>query len=244
MPTIAYRAAARLAVTVALVALVTSGCGGGTKTGDTQAGTTQTTAAQTNGLEQQSAAQVQQAAVAALKSAKSVHVTGTALEEGKPGQVDLRIQGNASSGTMELEGVKLEITAIGDAVYLKGDQKTWEMFGVPAAAGRALANKWVKVPPGQVTNLSGFSLDDLAAQLAEADNPLEPGVEQTTLDGNKVVVISQQDGSKLHVANTGPAYPLRGEMKGTNAGRIDLTEYGADFNITAPSDAIDLGEVG
>ena len=124
--------------------------------------------------------------------------------------------------------MKLEITAIGDAVYLKGDQKTWEMFGVPAAAGRALANKWVKVPPGQVTNLSGFSLDDLAAQLAEADNPLEPGVEQTTLDGNKVVVISQQDGSKLYVANTGPAYPLRGEMKGANAGRIDLTEYGAD----------------
>jgi hypothetical protein len=33
-------------------------------------------------------------------------------------------------------------------------------------------------------------------------------------------------------------------MKGANAGRIDLTEYGADFNITAPSDAIDLGEVG
>jgi hypothetical protein len=51
MPTIASRGAARLAAMVALVALVTSGCGGGTKTSDTQTNTTQANATQTNGLE-------------------------------------------------------------------------------------------------------------------------------------------------------------------------------------------------
>ena len=56
MPTIANRGAARLAAMVALVALVTSGCGGGTKTSDTQTNTTQTNATQTNGLEKQSPA--------------------------------------------------------------------------------------------------------------------------------------------------------------------------------------------
>jgi hypothetical protein len=244
MPTIANRGAARLAVMVALVALVTSGCGGGTKTSDPQTNPTQANAPQTNGLEQQSPAQVQQAAAAALKAAKSVHVTGTAINDGKPVRADLRIQGNASSGTMELEGVKLEITTIGNTTYLKANQQTWETLGVPAAAGQRLADRWVKTRPQQVTGLTGFTLDNLASQLIRDDSPWEPRVEQTTLDGTKVVVISQQDGSKLYVANTGPPYPLRGEEKGANAGRIDFTEYGADFHITAPGNATDIGEIG
>jgi hypothetical protein len=244
MQAIATRGAARLALTVALVALVASGCGGGTKTNASQSNTTQTSATQTNGLEKQSPAEVQQAAASALKAAKSVHVRGTALNEGKPVQGDLRIQGNASSGIMELEGVKLEITTIGNTTYLKADQQTWNTLGVPAAAAQRLADRWVKTRPQQVTGLTGFSLDNLAAQLIKNDSPWGPKVEQTTLDGNKVVVISQQDGSKLYVANTGPPYPLRGEEKGANAGRIDFTEYGADFHITAPSDAMDIGEAG
>jgi hypothetical protein len=250
MPTIFNRGAARVAVMVALVALLASGCGGGTDSGgtqasDTRAATTQTTSAETNGLEQQSAAQVQQAAVAAFKSAKSVHVSGTApVEKGQPAGIDLRMQGNSSTGTMELEGAKLQITAIGDTLYLKADQKTWETFGVPTAAGQLLADKWVKVRSGQVTGLSGFSLDDLASQMSETDHPLEPTVEQSTLEGRKVVVLSQRDGSKLYVANTGRPYPLRVEKQGADAGRIDLTEYNADFNITAPSDAVDIGQVG
>ena len=243
MPTIANRGAARLAVMVALVALVTSGCGGATKTSDPQT-TTQANAPPTNGLERQSPAQVQQAAAAALKAATSVHVAGVAINNGKPVRVDLRIQGNASSGTMELEGVKLEIIIIGGTTYLKADQQTWATLGVPAAGGQRLADRWVKTRPQQVAGVTGFSLDNLAAQLMKGDSPWEPTVEQTTLDGNMVVVISRQDGSKLYVANTGPPYPLRGEAKGANAGRTDFTEYGADFHITAPANAMDIGEVG
>jgi hypothetical protein len=245
MPTIANRGAARLAVMVALVALVASGCGGGTKTSDPQTNpTTQANPTQAKGLEQQSPAQVQQAAAAALKAAKSVHVTGTAINNGKPVRVDLRIQGNASSGTMELQGVKLEIITIGNTTYLKANQQTWATLGVPAVAGQRLADRWVKMGPRQAAGLTGFSLDNLAAQLMKGDSPWEPTVEQTTLDGTTVVVISQQDGSKLYVANTGPPYPLRGEKKGANAGRTDFTEYGADFHITAPANAMDTGQVG
>lgn len=239
MPTVANRRAAGLAVMVALVALVTSGCGGGTKTGGPP-----TTATQTNGLEKQSPAQVQQAAAAALKAAKSVHVRGTALNQGKPLQADLRIQGNASSGTMEMQGVKTEIITIGSTTYLKTDQQTWKTLRVPAAAAQLLADRWVKTRPEQVTGVTGFSLDNLAAQLVKNDSPWESKVEQTTLGGNKVVVLSQQDGSKLYVANTGPPYPLRGEEKGSNAGRTDFTEYGADFHITAPSNAVDISKAG
>jgi hypothetical protein len=52
-----------------------------------------------------------------------------------------------------------------------------------------------------------------------------------------------QDGSRLYVANTGPAYPIRGESKGANEGRIDFSEYGVDFQITAPENHVELGEL-
>jgi hypothetical protein len=57
---------------------------------------------------------------------------------------------------------------------------------------------------------------------------------QATRDGQQVVVLTRQNGSKLYVANTGRAYPLRGEHKGPAPGRIDFTECAAGFHITAP----------
>jgi hypothetical protein len=238
MFTIAVRRAGGTIATVVL-ALLVAGCGGGTETSTTPTGTPQT-----NGMEQRPAAEVQQAAVAAFKAAKSVHVAGMGLSEGTPVRVDARLQGNAGAGTLQLEGVKLEITVIGNTTYLKADQQTWTTtVGVPAAVAHRIAGRWVKVGPEQVSNLTGFTLDSYAADLAKSESPLQPKVQQTTLDGNKVVVLTAQDGTKFYVANTGPPYPVRAEKTGADAGRIDFTEYGADFHITAPADAITLGDV-
>ena len=66
---------------------------------------------------------------------------------------------------------------------------------------------------------------------------------QATLDGKQVVVVSQQDGSKLYVANTGAAYPLRAAFKGRAGGRIDFTQYGADLRISAPENPVDIGKL-
>jgi hypothetical protein len=49
-------------------------------------------------------------------------------------------------------------------------------------------------------------------------------------------VISKQNGDKLYVANTGPAYPLH--VEGID-GRFDLTEYDTYFPINPPSEWID-----
>jgi hypothetical protein len=64
----------------------------------------------TNGLEKKSAAEVQQQAAAAIKGASSVHVKGTGTSDGKPAQLDLRIQGTSSSGTLTVEKTRIEIT--------------------------------------------------------------------------------------------------------------------------------------
>lgn len=215
-------------VVVAVAALAANGCGGDTKT---------------NGLEKMSAATVQQKATAALKSAKSAHLKGTGVFKGDAMQIDLRINGTSSSGALTSEGVQFEITRIGDITYIKAGRQALKKLGASAAARRVGADRWLKLGPQQVTYLEGFSLGELAGQLAQHDSPLDPRVAQATLDGKQVVVVSRKDGSKLYVANTGAAYPLRGDYTGLTAGRIDFTEYGADFRITAPQNPVDIGKL-
>lgn len=171
----------RLTVLAALVALAAAGCGG----------------TKTNGLERKSPAQVQRAAAAALKAAKSVHLSGTTSSQGKLQRVDLRIQGASSSGTIETGGAAIAIIRVGANTYIKADQQGWQVLGAPPSLQRLAGGRWVKLSPQKATNFEGFSLDALADQLTTNETPLRPGVQQATLRGDKVVVISQQDGTKL-----------------------------------------------
>ena len=219
----------RTSLPLLLVLAVASGCGGGGGRDD----------ASTNGLEKLSAQEVQYRAAAELKAVKSIHVTGTSTVAGDPVRIDLRFAGTSTSGSLTADGVHVAVTRIGDAFYVKTDRRGLKQLGA-ATVARVGANRWLKLGPEQITDWEGLSLADIAGQLAGDDNPLEPEVTQTTLALRPVVVLRHRDGSKLYVANTGRPYPLRGEYNGPDAGRIEFSEYGADFEITAPEGALDI----
>jgi hypothetical protein len=188
----------------------------------------------TSGLERKSPADMLQKAAGALKAAKSVRIVGIFPD----GVVNARVQRGSASGTLTKAGHKFRVTIIGRAAYINTDQTGLKMSGAPPAVQRHDAGRWLKVAKSGFT---GFTFASLASQITAYRGPLEPKVRQATLDGRKVVVIGWRDGSKLYVANTGPAYPLRAELtKGPNVFRIDFTEYGARFNITAPRNAINV----
>jgi hypothetical protein len=214
----ALTAAAGLAVLVT----VTSACGGAATSA----------AAATNGLEKKSPADVLQAAAAALATATSVRVVATG-----PGKaVVVRIQHSSATGTLTMTGHQIQVTVIGGTAYLKSDRAGLLTFGAPKPVARHNAGRWLKVP---ASDFAGFSLASLASQLTAYKGPLAPKVRQALLDGRKVVVISWRDGSKLYVANTGRAYPLRGVFTtGPHAGVFSFTDYGTRFHITAPGNAI------
>jgi hypothetical protein len=221
------RGAVTLTAATAMAALVTvaaAACGGATTTN----GTT------TNGLEKKPAAEVLQQAAAALKTAKSVHVVATSPSSG---HVDARMQSGSSTGTLAQSGAHAKFTIIGSADYVDADQAGLKRIGAPQQVQRHDAGRWLKIPAQAFT---GLTLADLASILTSSKGPLEPKVRQATLNGRKVVVVSWRNGSKLYVANTGPAYPFRAEFKGQNAARIDFAEYGSPLKITAPSNAIDF----
>jgi hypothetical protein len=224
------RRAVALTAATAMAALVTaavSGCGGAA----TSTGTS------TNGLEKKSGADVLQEAAAALEAAKSVHVHVVGTGPSSGGHVDVRLQGGSSTGAFAQSGPQVEFRIIGNAGYIKTDQAGLQLFGLPQQVQRHDAGRWLEV---RAQDFTGFSRAALAGQLTTYQGPLVPKVGQATVNGRKVVVVRWRNGGKLYVANTGPAYPLRGELKGQNAGRIEFTEYGAPLHITAPSNAIDL----
>lgn len=205
----------RFAAAVILALAATGGCAGGEET---------------NGLERKPAAEVQQAAAAALRDAKNVHVTGLRLGVDRAAPVDLRLQDKRSSVTGALTGAQFEIIKVGEDVYLKGDQAVWQALHAPPPV-EGFAGQWVKLRSGQV------KLDSLVSRVTDNAWRTEPTVQQATLDGKKVVTLSRQDSSKLYVANTGPAYPVRIEDK-SNGSQIELSEHGVDFHIAAPTDAL------
>jgi hypothetical protein len=173
--------AGRLAAAAGLVVLSVTGCGGGGET-------------ETNGLEKKSPAEVLQAATAAFRASHGVHVVGTGTSEGSPLRIDLRIQDGSSSGTITIDDAGLEVTTLGDDAYIRGDQQVLQGIGVSAETARLGANRWLKSSPQQL-GLEGFTLDAFAADMARPDTPLNPTVEQTELNGKKVVVVSTQAGS-------------------------------------------------
>jgi hypothetical protein len=239
------RAGVRIAaaVVISFAALAASGCGGAA----TSAGGT------TSGLENKSPAEVLQAAAAALRAAKSVYITGSAGSgllgadlriKGKPLRIkgeSLRIKDDSRTITLTLKDGSAEVTRIGSDTYLKADRGGLKMLGAPRSVQCHLAGQWLDIPPADFSFGPGlFRTSSIAAQLTKYPSPLKSAVTQATLDSSKVVVLTYQDGSKLYVANKGPAYPLRWDYKVPYSASADFTDYGANVRIAEPSGAIDV----
>jgi hypothetical protein len=239
MNSLAYRSAAAASATL-IVALVGCGTTGTNTPAASRPAATGSTASShataspaTSSLENQTAAQVAQVADAAFKAAKSVHVRGTFLADGRTEAFDLRYEGSATSGTFTVNGATISMITIGDNAYLKADKRGLAAMGNPPDTQGLLANKWMK--SGSATDmLTPFSLATFASELTAEEFTHGGTVTQSTLAGQRVVVVTYPDGSKLYVANTGPAHPLRFDATGSVGGRRDFSEYGTAFHITAP----------
>jgi hypothetical protein len=139
-------------------------------------------------------------------------------------------------GTFTVNGTPIHVITAGNKAYLKADQRGWQAMGNPDTAGLAV-NQWVRVGSARQT-LAPFSIAMLASELTAEDSAHGGAgtVTQSTLAGQKVVVVTYPDGSKLYVADVGTAYPLRFDDTGAVGSRT-FSQYGAAFHITAPPSA-------
>lgn len=200
------------------------------------------TACGSSPLDGKSGPEVADAAADALEEAGAVHMAGTVDQDGEESEVDLHLQGEDAIGSLSMGGLEIELLSVDGAVYLKGGADFWSSFGMPAEATSMFEDKWVTVPEEEAAGFQEFSFAAIVDQFRNPESEIQEEVSSGEVDGTDVVVVEQEDGSTLSVADDDPSYPL--ELTGADdAGTLTFSRFGEEEDITAPEDAIDLSEM-
>jgi hypothetical protein len=209
-------------------------------------------------------------AMQGLANAKSVHIKGSATQEGQTFAVDLTfLNGKGATGSVGLGGGTMQLIALNGDTYIQFDAKALAAFAgssVPAAASQALAGKWLKVSAAEqaqpnnpfagingLTDLKQFA-KDFQPSGAVTENP-----KKTTINGQSAIALNDNGGSDpshdgiLYVQAGGNHLPLEivpgpsasasTGSEGPAIGKIDFLEYNKDVTLTAPSGAIDMSQL-
>jgi hypothetical protein len=201
-----------------------------------------------NGVQNQSASDALTTSRQALRDSKSAEISGTVRSSGQSIRFDVTLSGsNNSKGTLTINNNDVQLIMVDQTVYLKGDQDFLKKYaGNNQQVLDQLNGKWLK--SNSTSDFALFTLDGFAGLLkgGSGSQALNPTVTQSEVNGQKVVVVTQKDGSTLDIANTGPAVPLRLDSKGTDGGTVTFANYNKPVSITAPpsSDVFDISNGG
>jgi len=230
----------RALVPVALAALLVAGC----TTPKPSTSTSATPALTDNGVSALSAGDILAKAKAALASASSVHVRGTADVADKKAKLDLTFKGKSDvAGTIQFDGQKVEIIRIGTDVYLKADASFWKSVAGDQVAP-LLQGKYVRAPNSNPTYTQYVTMLDAAYPLTPVGT-LSKGT-STSVNGVNAIGIVDDDpklGRTVYVATQGQPYPLRIEST-TDGGALDYVDYNKSVDVKAPpaSQVLDLSQ--
>jgi hypothetical protein len=207
--------------TIAAAALLLTACGSGPLDGKT-------------------GPEVADAAADALEKAGAVHMSGTITEDGEEAELDLHLQGEDSIGSVTTDGVEIELLSAEGTVYLKAPVDFWASFGLPADVAATFEDQWVVVPDEAAGEFQEFSLAGIVDQLRNPESEIKEEVSEDEVDGNDVVVVEQEDGGTLTVADEDPTYPLSITGEGDSSGVLEFSRFGEEEDIAVPEDVLDL----
>ncbi|MDQ6804228.1 MAG: hypothetical protein M3065_04540 [Actinomycetota bacterium] len=213
-----------------LVACAISACGGGGSSG--------------NGVASKSASEIVTAALGAIDSAKSAHISGSVISGNSPISLNLNlVAGKGGRGQMSEGGLGFQIEVIGNEVYINGSPAFWKHFG-GAAAAAVFQGKWLKAPAsGQFASLAQLSnLHALLGTVLSTHGNLTKAGTTTIKGQNAIGVRDTSQGGTLYVATTGKPYPLEILKSGGQGGRIVLGNFDRPVTLTPPANAIDISQ--
>lgn len=198
-----------------------------------------------NGEAKKTGSEVAKDASAALRASHAVHLTGQLTDSASkmPITVDVQLQDDGTKGTFTFGGQTVQVIAVGSTTYLKTTAAFYEGQGSSAATAAKLANKWVKDP--DASEFNDFTLSGLSKQLSQpsSKSKINDAVTTGKLDGKKVVIVSETDGSKLYVAATGKPLPLQLSNSTSSAdgsGAVRFSNYGKHQDVQAPPGPLDV----
>ncbi len=244
--TMKRRFGATLAVlTLTAGGLAVAGCGGDSTPA---ASRTSAPAAADNGVGALTATEILKKAADAAAKADSVTLKGEITQGGETVGLNLAVARNAADGTITIKGVDVQLRLVGDTLFLKGSKEMWAALGSQGDAVSALvADKWFSVPLDSTKDASGLSSlgvfankDGLFQSLLSTDKVVT--VKGTSeVNGQPVVLLSNDKGGTLAIATTGEPYPIQIKGSGTDGtGTIDFINWNGPVNAVKPAGVVDL----
>ncbi|OMQ13807.1 hypothetical protein A7K94_0221010 [Modestobacter sp. VKM Ac-2676] len=241
------RRLATAGATAGLAAVLLAGCGGDSGSTEESSGESSPSAAETSsepGLADQTGAEVSAAAADALEEAGSVHVVGSTGVGAEVSSIDLLMQGDDVSGSVEVGGQALGLLRTGGVFYMQAPADYWTASGVPAELAAELDGAWVVLPEEAAASFAELSLATLVEELRAPTAGVEDEVTTDEFEGEPVVVVTRTDDSTLAVAAEGEPYPLQVVSTGDQSETLTFSEHGEQFDIAAPEAPIDPSQLG
>ena len=201
------------------------------------------TACGSSPLEGKNGTEVAELAADALEEAGSVRLAGSMTQDGEEAEIDMQLQGDDAAGTITVQGTEIELISVGGDVYLKATEELLASFGAAAEETADFEGRWIMVPSGEAADFEEFTLDSFIEQLRDPEDPIKDETSSEELDGDSVVVVEQEDGSTLSVADDDPPYPLALSGGEDEEGSVSFSEHGEEFDISAPDDVISEEEL-
>jgi hypothetical protein len=192
-----------------------------------------------NGVASKSPAQIVQAAVTAMKAAKSVHISGSISNAGKTTGIDATTFANGDiDGSISQNANSVDIVKIGNTDYIKTTESFYEAEGASSSIAALMAGKWIELPDSSAGFGQQFTLVALANSIQKNHTKTSAGT-TSTVNGIPVVSVIDSNNGTLYVATTGPAYPVEvtGSSTKTGTGTITLTQWNKGKIPTPPPGA-------
>jgi len=180
-------------------------------------------------------------ALAALKAAQSVRLSGTIMNKGQVIRIDMgflrsgAVSGSLSGPIAGASGVSFHLIVTGGAAYVLVDKQFFQSVlqrnGAAASACATFCGKYIKVPAKQ---FSSFNLNGLIAQAFRSNIKVSPTVTSSTINGKSAYRLTDTvKGEHLYVAKSGTHYPI--EVTQPGSGVLTFSEWNSVPPISAPS---------
>jgi hypothetical protein len=169
---------------------------------------------------------------AALRTATSVHLSGTVQEGGKTLGVNLSMtRSGQMSGQISEDGAVLTVLATGGHSYLKLSAAFLKLARLPAAVCSLFCGKYVEFPPAQSqAMLNGLNMTSFVASLVQSVASTAPHsvsyLGTMSVGGTPTWLLVSQ-GSSAFVAARGKPYILRLVAPQPGEGAVNLTQWDA-----------------
>ncbi|GGN71491.1 hypothetical protein GCM10010112_38900 [Actinoplanes lobatus] len=227
------------AAALAAAAMLLAGCGSSDSSDTGSKGAPAATQATDNGVAALTADEILAKAKEAVKKAGSFQFKGSETADGTTTTIAFRISGDDFAGSLSMgDGVDVELLSVDGKHYMKPTEGFWAMFAGPEQAKKmaaATGGKWVLVPAKDETANGLFAAANVD-ELLKPTGKLAKG--EATKVGDTAVITLTDAGdatSKLFVATTGDAYPVKIGADAAGEGVL-FSEFGATFaDIKAPA---------